>query len=311
MTPFLIAAPIYYLTTVLAVAFFTLLERKVLGYIQIRKGPNKVGIIGIPQPFADVIKLFVKEQAKPTSINRLPFIAAPGLSLLLALTLWALYPSPASSAWFSMGVLFFLCVSGLNVYGTLVAGWASNSKYALLGALRAIAQTISYEVTIALIIFSLILLTLSYNFSTFGPSQSKVWFLCFMLPFFVIWLITILAETNRAPFDFAEGESELVSGFNVEYRRGGFAILFVAEYANILFMSLLTAVFFLGSQSLIIISGPSLIMAKTILFAFFFLWARGTLPRLRYDRLIALTWKAFLPVTLGALILILGLPLLG
>nr|YP_009192165.1 NADH dehydrogenase subunit 1 [Magelona mirabilis]ALO81680.1 NADH dehydrogenase subunit 1 [Magelona mirabilis] len=309
MLSFFVSAIIYYLAAVLAVAFFTLMERKVLGYMQIRKGPNKVGLAGVPQPFADVMKLFAKEQAKPTLANQLPFLGAPGLSLLLALILWALYPSLNSSACFSLGILMFLCVSGLNVYGTLMAGWASNSKYALLGALRAIAQTISYEVSMALIILTVIFFSTSFNLSSLSSPQMVVWFLFFLSPVMLMWLVTILAETNRAPFDFAEGESELVSGFNVEYSSGGFAVLFVAEYSNILFMSLLTAAFFLGANSNFGLSSPLLFMVKIMLVAFFFLWARGTLPRLRYDRLMSLTWKTFLPVILGAICFLLPLVL--
>ena len=272
----------------LAVGFYTLLERKILGYIQIRKGPNKVGVGGLPQPLADALKLFVKEQPKPTLINQWPYIFAPVLSLLLVLGLWVVYPVSCSTSFLSFGVLFFLCLSSLNVYGTLVAGWASNSKYALLGALRSVAQTISYEVRMVLILLSRVFIILRYNLSDFSMWQYFIWVSLVCLPVSFIWLVTSLAETNRAPFDFAEGESELVSGFNVEYRGGGFALIFMAEYARILLMSIVTVVFFFGGSFGFFV-GDILFVLKSVVVAMFFLWARGSLPRMRYDRLMGLT----------------------
>ena len=281
------------LLCILSIAFYTLLERKVLGYAQNRKGPNKVMLIGLPQPIADVIKLFSKEQLNPIISNPMPFILAPALSLTIRITLWHLYCSSSPVIIISFSALFFLAVSGINVYGTLIAGWASNSKYALLGAIRAVAQTISYEVSIALILLIPLILSQGLSINTFSLPQ--IWFLLILFPTVLLWFITTLAETNRAPFDFAEGESELVSGFNVEYCRGGFALLFVAEYLNILLISMLTAILFIGSYTIGVISVDFMLWLKSSIFMLFFLWARAALPRLRYDQLISLTWKFFLP----------------
>nr|QHT64967.1 NADH dehydrogenase subunit 1 [Oxydromus pugettensis] len=285
-----------------AMAFFTLLERKVLGYMQLRKGPNKVGLAGIPQPLADALKLFLKEITKPTLANIFPYYAAPALGLILALLLWLLMPHPFSSYHLSFGLLMFLAVSSMNVYTTLVAGWASNSKYALLGALRGAAQTISYEVSMTLIMLSPILCLLSLNLSSIYSSTLPLIFS--LPPIMYIWFTTTLAETNRTPFDFAEGESELVSGFNTEYSGGPFAALFMAEYMNILFMSIMTTLLFFSS----VLSSylPLLYTLITMFFATLFLWVRGTAPRMRYDRLMNLTWKVFLPISLGTLMVILS-----
>ena len=292
---------IIYLCALLGIAFFTLLERKLLGYIQTRKGPNKVSFIGLPQPLADALKLFLKEQSLPSISNKIIFFAAPILSLFLALLMWTLYPILSSSFYIVMGTLLFLCISSLNVYTTLGAGWSSNSKYALLGALRSVAQTISYEVSIVLIllsplivIYTLTLTQISYN--NFIPP------IILFPPLFLCWFTTILAETNRTPFDFAEGESELVSGFNTEYSRGPFALIFIAEYTNIIIISLLTIVFFIPS-SFFVFSGDQFQASIAILAAIIFLWIRGTLPRIRYDFLISLTWKIFLPFAIAILIL--------
>nr|QHT64968.1 NADH dehydrogenase subunit 1 [Oxydromus sp. PA-2020] len=286
-----------------AMAFFTLLERKVLGYIQLRKGPNKVGLAGIPQPLADALKLFLKEVTKPTFANLAPYYAAPALGLSLALLLWLLMPHPFTSYHVHFGLLMFLAISSMNVYTTLVAGWASNSKYALFGALRGAAQTISYEVSMTLIMLSPVLALLSLNLSSIYNSK---WPLIFSLPLIMyIWFTTTLAETNRTPFDFAEGESELVSGFNTEYSGGPFAALFMAEYMNILFMSLMTALLFFSSSFSSTL--PLFYTLTTMFFATLFLWVRGTAPRMRYDRLMNLTWKIFLPISLSALLFILPL----
>lgn len=297
MLSFIPATLSSYVLILLAIAFFTLLERKILGYIQIRKGPNKVGIIGLPQPFADALKLFAKEQIHPVIANMSPFYLAPILRLALALSLWSLYPTNNPSLIMPFSILLFLCISRLNVYSTLSAGWASNSKYSLLGALRSIAQTISYEVSIALILLAPLLLIESFMFS--NSFHSFFWPGLTLLPVFFIWFVTILAETNRTPFDLAEGESELVSGFNTEYSRGPFALIFIAEYTSILAISLFTVALF--SSSYINVS----MVIKTLLIGALFIWVRGTLPRIRYDALIALTWKTFLPFILAALLLIL------
>nr|YP_010943703.1 NADH dehydrogenase subunit 1 [Ennucula tenuis]WLV28173.1 NADH dehydrogenase subunit 1 [Ennucula tenuis] len=292
---------ITYIVILLAIAFFTLLERKGLGYFQIRKGPNKVGIMGLPQPLADAVKLFSKEITKPTFSNQLPYFIAPSLSLILALMMWQLYPSSYSSNFLVWGLLYFLCVSSLNVYGTLVAGWSSNSKYAMLGALRAVAQTISYEISLALILLFSLCIGMSFNLMVIQEHQYLVWITFLFLPLGLVWLVSCLAETNRAPFDFAEGESELVSGFNIEYSAGTFALIFMAEYGNILFMSLLTAVLFFGGSMFFNMEFEVVLLLKTFVFSFIFIWARGALPRFRYDLLMGLTWKSFLPVSLAIL----------
>nr|AVW86136.1 NADH dehydrogenase subunit 1 [Lepidonotus sp. YZ-2018] len=290
---------ISFVMALLGMAFYTLLERKILGYAQLRKGPNKVGVSGIPQPFADALKLLAKEQSKPSLSNFIPFLATPVLSLFLALTIWILYPSSFPTHFFIFGTLFFLCVSSLNVYTTLAAGWTSNSKYSLLGALRGVAQTISYEVSMALILLSPLILICSFDISFINMNQSS-WILFLMVPLFSTWFTTALAETNRTPFDFAEGESELVSGFNTEYSSGSFALIFMAEYTNILMMSLLSAIFFTGMIQMPLLNNLFLLLKTTIL-AFVFLWIRASFPRMRYDRLMNLTWKSFLPFSLGAL----------
>nr|YP_010261371.1 NADH dehydrogenase subunit 1 [Homoneura interstincta]UIB40278.1 NADH dehydrogenase subunit 1 [Homoneura interstincta] len=276
-----------------SVAFLTLLERKVLGYIQIRKGPNKVGIMGIPQPFSDAIKLFTKEQTYPLLSNYLSYYFSPIFSLFLSLLVWMCMPLFIKMFSFNLGLLFFLCCTSLGVYTVMVAGWSSNSNYALLGGLRAVAQTISYEVSLALILLSFIFLIGNYNILGFYYFQKSIWFLIILFPMALVWFTISLAETNRTPFDFAEGESELVSGFNVEYSSGGFALIFLAEYASILFMSMLFCVLFLGADVFNIY-----FYIKLSLISFLFIWARGTLPRFRYDKLMYLAWKCFLPFSL-------------
>nr|QHD26822.1 NADH dehydrogenase subunit 1 [Hemifusus tuba] len=300
----IISSVFSYICILLAVAFFTLLERKGLSYIQIRKGPNKVGFMGLPQPIADAAKLLTKEIAKPTMANYSPYFMAPILSFILALLLWQLYPSLYSCSYFKWGILFFLCVSGMNVYGTLLAGWASNSKYALLGSLRAIAQTISYEVSMILVLLFPLFLVGSFSFIEIKESQEFIWLTFLMIPVSLMWFVTCIAETNRAPFDFAEGESELVSGFNIEYGAAGFALIFLAEYANILVMSLFSSLLFFGGSSLMFIESDLGFMLKVLFFAFVFIWVRGSYPRFRYDLLMSLTWKGFLPASLSFLLLI-------
>nr|YP_010736133.1 NADH dehydrogenase subunit 1 [Postolata guangxiensis]WEL36019.1 NADH dehydrogenase subunit 1 [Postolata guangxiensis] len=289
MIQHIVSVLITYLLILLGVAFFTLLERKALGYFQIRKGPNKVGIIGIPQPLADALKLFVKEWVMPLSSNYLPFILTPTTMLILALSLWQLFPSFMTSSQMTLGMLLFLSISSLAVYTTLMAGWSSNSKYALLGAIRAMAQTISYEVTMALIILFYLFLATKMDLVTIRQINQSMPAAILFLPLTIMWTAVILAETNRAPFDFAEGESELVSGFNVEYGGAGFAFLFMAEYSNILMMSLVTSCLLTGTLTMAI---PVTAM---------FLWARATLPRYRYDLLMAMAWKSFLPLSLTIL----------
>lgn len=279
------------------VAYLTLLERKVLGYIQIRKGPNKVGFIGILQPFSDAIKLFTKEQTYPNFSNYLRYYFSPILSFILSLIIWLLIPYYFNIISFNLGILFFLCCTRLGVYTVIVAGWSSNSNYALLGGLRAVAQTISYEVRLALILISRIIIIMDFNLIIFFVYQNYVWFIILMFPLRLCWIRSRLAETNRTPFDFAEGERELVSGFNIEYRRGGFALIFLAEYSRILFIRLLFILIYIGGFRLRII-----FYLKLVFISFLFIWVRGTLPRYRYDKLIYLAWKRYLPISLNFLL---------
>nr|UZN44938.1 NADH dehydrogenase subunit 1 [Timanthes sp. f ZQH-2022] len=289
------------ISILVGMAFFTLLERSVLGYIQIRKGPNKVGLVGVPQPLADALKLYSKEQTLPSASNYWLYYVCPVLSLTLSLLVWLIYPIWFGFLTFNLGLLFFLCCTSMGVYGVMVAGWSSNSKYALLGGLRAVAQTISYEVSLAIVLLSLVFLVGSYNLMAFCKIQYYLWFISFSLPLMLIWFASSLAETNRTPFDFAEGESELVSGFNVEYSSGGFALIFMAEYTSILFMSTLFCVMFLGGDVCNIIFS-----LKVGFLSFLFIWVRGTAPRFRYDKLMYLAWSVFLPVALNYLIFFLG-----
>lgn len=278
---------------IIRVAFLTLLERKVLGYIQIRKGPNKIGFIGILQPFCDAVKLFTKEQIIPYLSNFIVYYFSPIFSLFLSLFLWTCVPFLIKLYSFDLGVIFFFCCLSFGVYIVIIAGWSSNSIYALLGSLRSIAQTISYEVALVLILLSILFLLGSYNIFYFEFFQNKIWFIFFFSPISLIWIISRLAETNRTPFDFAEGESELVSGFNVEYGAGGFALIFLAEYARILFISLLFSLLFLGSDVI-----SFLFFLKLNFISFLFIWVRGAFPRYRYDKLINIAWKSYLPISL-------------
>nr|YP_010173767.1 NADH dehydrogenase subunit 1 [Bovichtus angustifrons]QSJ54397.1 NADH dehydrogenase subunit 1 [Bovichtus angustifrons] len=294
----------------LAVAFLTLIERKVLGYMQLRKGPNIVGPYGLLQPIADGLKLFIKEPVRPSTASPILFLLTPVLALTLALTLWTPMPAPYPMADINLGILFVLALSSLAVYSILGSGWASNSKYALIGALRAVAQTISYEVSLGLILLSIIMLTGGYTLNTFLLAQETTWLILPAWPLTAMWYISTLAETNRAPFDLTEGESELVSGFNVEYAGGPFALFFLAEYANILLMNTLSAVLFLGASHIPLL--PELtainIMTKAALLSVLFLWIRASYPRFRYDQLMHLIWKNFLPLTLALVIWHLALP---
>nr|YP_009171945.1 NADH dehydrogenase subunit 1 [Hypoptopoma incognitum]ALF03816.1 NADH dehydrogenase subunit 1 [Hypoptopoma incognitum] len=301
----------YIVPVLLAVAFLTLIERKVLGYMQHRKGPNVVGPYGLLQPIADGVKLFIKEPVRPSTSSPVLFLATPILALTLALTLWAPLPIPHSVTDLNLGILFILALSSLAVYSILGSGWASNSKYALIGALRAVAQTISYEVSIGLILLSTIVFTGGFTIQMFSTAQEAIWLLIPAWPLAAMWYISTLAETNRAPFDLTEGESELVSGFNVEYAGGPFALFFLAEYANILLMNTLSAILFLGASH--VIMAPELtstnIMTKAALLSILFLWVRASYPRFRYDQLMHLVWKNFLPLTLALVLWHVALPI--
>nr|YP_009732548.1 NADH dehydrogenase subunit 1 [Trachys auricollis]QHS71071.1 NADH dehydrogenase subunit 1 [Trachys auricollis] len=289
----------------LGVGFLTLLERKVLGYIQLRKGPNKVGFIGLPQPLADGIKLFSKEQVNPLMSNFYAYYFSPVMNLFLALSIWLCVPFFSSLLSFNFSVLFFLACSSLSVYTIMVSGWSSNSIYSMLGGLRSVAQTISYEVSLALVLISFLIIVSSVSLFSFSLYQKYIWLFFISLPLALIWFITSLAETNRTPFDFAEGESELVSGFNTEYSAGGFALIFLAEYANIIFMSMLFSLFFLGGDYYSFI-----FFVKITFISFVFIWVRGTLPRYRYDKLMYLAWKSFLPISLNFILFFVGFKLL-
>nr|WDW20765.1 NADH dehydrogenase subunit 1 [Grammomys surdaster] len=296
----------------IAMAFLTLVERKVLGYMQLRKGPNMVGPYGILQPFADAMKLFMKEPMRPLTTSISLFIIAPTLSLSLALSLWIPLPMPHPLINLNLGILFILATSSLSVYSILWSGWASNSKYSLFGALRAVAQTISYEVTMAIILLSVLLMNGSFSLQTLITTQEQMWLIIPTWPMAMMWFISTLAETNRAPFDLTEGESELVSGFNVEYAAGPFALFFMAEYTNIILMNALTTIIFLGP--LHNMNSPELysinFMMETLTLSIMFLWIRASYPRFRYDQLMHLLWKNFLPLTLALCMWHISLPIL-
>nr|YP_009114653.1 NADH dehydrogenase subunit 1 [Megaladapis edwardsi]AII98609.1 NADH dehydrogenase subunit 1 [Megaladapis edwardsi] len=296
----------------LAMAFLTLTERKILGYMQLRKGPNVVGPHGILQPFADAMKLFIKEPLQPLTSSTLLYIISPALALSIALAMWIPLPFPHPLINMNMGLLFILATSSLAVYSILWSGWASNSKYALIGALRAVAQTISYEVTLAIILLSVLLMSGSYTLSTLITTQEYLWLIFPSWPLAMMWFISTLAETNRAPFDLTEGESELVSGFNVEYAAGPFALFFMAEYTNIIMMNTLTTTIFLGTMYKP--NTPemytSTFATKTLILVVLFLWIRTSYPRFRYDQLMHLLWKNFLPLTLALCMWYISLPVL-
>lgn len=298
-----------------AVAYLTYAERKVIGAIQLRKGPNVVGPFGLLQPFADGIKLLAKETILPAGANKLIFILAPMLTFILSLIAWAVIPFDDGMvlADINVGVLYLFAISSLGVYGVIMAGWASNSKYAFLGALRSAAQMVSYEVSLGFVIISVLLCVGSLNLSDIVMAQKTVWFAIPLFPMFVVFFISVLAETNRAPFDLPEGESELVAGYFVEYSSMSFALFFLGEYANMILMSAITAVLFLGGwlppidiAPLNWIPGSIWFFLKIAFVLFFFLWVRATMPRYRYDQLMRLGWKVFLPLSLFWVVLTAG-----
>ena len=297
----------------LVVAFFTLFERKVLASLQRRRGPNVVGIFGILQAFADALKLLTKESIVPTAANSFIFIAAPLFIFTISLLSWAVMPFDFLTviADISLGVLFVFAVSSFGVYGIIMSGWASNSKYAFLGSLRSAAQLISYEVSMALVIMPLLLATGSANLTALVLAQTWLWFIFPFFPSFLLFFVSALAETNRVPFDLPEAESELVAGYNVEYSAVGFVLFFLAEYTSILLMCSLIVIFFLGgwlpvSFFPLALAPSSWFILKVIFIIFLFIWIRGTLPRYRYDQLMSLGWKTILPLSLAIIIFSLG-----
>jgi len=300
----------------ISVAYFTLAERKTLASIQRRQGPNIVGFYGSLQPLADGLKLFLKETIVPYKSNSLIFILAPILTFTISLITWSVIPIGKFSviADINIGILYLLAVSSLGVYGIIMSGWASNSKYAFLGSLRSAAQMISYEVSIGLILVSVLIFVGSFNLSDIVNAQQEVWYAIPLFPLFIMFLISMLAETNRPPFDLPEAEAELVSGYNVEYSSMGFALFFLGETANILLMSSLCSILFLGGwlspfSVLNFIPGVLWIALKISLLSFFFIWVRATYPRLRYDQLMSLGWKVLLPLSMGIVLLMAGVSL--
>jgi NADH:ubiquinone oxidoreductase subunit H len=290
----------------ISVAYLTLAERKIIGYSQARKGPNVVGIYGLLQPLADGLKLFSKEMVIPNHVSIFLYFFSPILALTLGLVVWGLLPLNLYSMMsdINLGILIIFALSSVGVYAILMSGWSSNSKYAFMGSLRAAAQMISYEVSIGLIIISVILCGGTMNLLNIIQVQEQlIWFLFPLLPAAFMFFISCLAETNRAPFDLTEGESELVSGYNVEYSSMTFALFFLAEYSHIIFMSFLFAVIFLGGWSFIIIS-PIILFIKGTFIVFLFVWVRTSFPRLRYDQLMSLLWKTYLPLSIGLILLV-------
>lgn len=291
----------------ISVAYLTLAERKVLGYTQTRKGPNVVGIYGLLQPLADGVKLFSKEMVIPNHVSLFLYFFAPVLALTLGLLVWSVLPLNNYTVLIDLelSLLLIFALSSIGVYAILGSGWSSNSKYAFIGALRAAAQMISYEVSIGLIIMSVILISGSFNLSSIITSQKQgIIFLIPLLPAALMFFVSCLAETNRAPFDLTEGESELVSGYNVEYSSMSFALFFLAEYSHIIFMSFLFTILFLGGFSLLNIQDSTILILKSCIIIFLFVWVRTSFPRLRYDQLMALLWKGYLPLSLGFIIFI-------
>ena len=299
----------------IGVAYLTLAERRVIGFMQLRKGPNVVGPFGLFQPFADALKLIAKETILPAGADKVVFLIAPMLTFVLALVAWAVIPFGEGMvlADINVGILYLFAVSSLGVYGVIMAGWASNSKYAFLGALRSAAQMVSYEVSMGLVIINVLLCVGSLNLTAIVEAQRNMWFFLPLFPMFIVFFISTLAETNRAPFDLPEGESELVAGYFVEYSSMSFALFFLGEYANMILMSGMTVVLFLGGwlppvdiAPFNLIPGPIWFILKICLVLFVFLWVRATTPRYRYDQLMRLGWKIFLPFSLLYVVLTAG-----
>ena len=299
----------------ISVAYLTLAERKVLAAMQMRIGPNVVGPFGLMQPFADALKMLTKETIIPTGANRLLFLTAPLLTMTLAMIAWAVIPF--NYGWaianINVGILYLFAISSMGVYGIIIAGWASNSKYAFLGALRSAAQMVSYEVSMGFVIVTVMLCAGSLNLTDIVMAQQTVWFFIPLFPMFIVFFVSTLAECNRAPFDLAEGESEIVGGFHVEYGAMIFGLFFLGEYANMILMSAMTSILFLGGWLSPIpfapftwVPGPIWLILKICVCLFTFIWVRGTFPRYRYDQLMRLGWKVFLPLSLFWLVLTAG-----
>ena len=299
----------------ISVAYLTLAERKVMAAMQMRRGPNVVGPFGLLQPFADALKMLMKETIVPTGASRILFLTAPLLTMTLAMIAWAVIP--VNDGWaianINVGVLYLFAISSLGVYGIVIAGWASNSKYAFLGAMRSAAQMVSYEVSMGFVMVTVLLCAGSLNLTEIVRAQERVWFFIPLFPMFIVFFISTLAETNRAPFDLPEGESEIVGGFHVEYGAMTFGLFFLGEYANMILMSAMTTILFLGGWLSPIpfapfnwIPGPLWFIAKICAVLFMFVWVRATFPRFRYDQLMRLGWKVFLPLSLGWLVLTAG-----
>ncbi len=299
----------------ICVAYLTYAERKVIGAMQLRKGPNVVGPFGLLQPIADGLKLFMKETVVPSRANPVVFMLAPMLTFTLGLVAWAVIPFDQGLvlADINVGILYLFAISSLGVYGIIMAGWASNSKYAFLGALRSAAQMVSYEVSIGFVIITVLLCVGSLNLTAIVLAQETMWFVIPLLPMFVVFFISALAETNRAPFDLPEAEAELVAGYNVEYSAMTFALFFLGEYANMILMSAMTVILFLGGwlppfdvAPFNLIPGPLWLLIKIAGVLFGFLWVRATFPRYRYDQLMRLGWKVFLPLSMAWVVLTAG-----
>jgi len=300
----------------ISVAYFTIAERKLMGSIQRRRGPNVIGFVGLLQPLADGLKLFVKETILPSNSNIYVFLLAPVLTFVLSLIGWAVIPLSETIVISDMnlGVLYLFAISSLSVYGIVMAGWSSNSKYPFLGSLRSAAQMISYEVSIGFIIVNICVCAGSFNLSSIVLSQEKVWYIIPLFPMFILFYISMLAETNRHPFDLPEAEAELVSGYNVEYSAMTFALFFLGEYANMLLMSAFSSILFLGGWLpifnvfiLTMLPGSFWFSLKIIFLVVFFILTRAALPRYRYDQLMHIGWKSFLPLSLGYLLFTVGL----
>jgi NADH-quinone oxidoreductase subunit H len=289
------------LPMLLAVAYLTLFERKILASVQIRTGPNVVGFFGLLQPLADGVKLLLKELTYPTTADRAVFYTAPIITFFLAVLSMAVIPFSSHEVLvdFEFGIMFVFAISSLGIYGIILSGWASNSRYAMLGSLRSTAQMVSYEVSIGLIIQTCLMLAGSINLTDILELQTHVWFVFPLFPSFVLFFISSLAETNRPPFDLPEAEAELVSGYNVEYSAVTFALFFIGEYLNIIVSSILTTILFFGGSNFFFFNNSIIFSIKVLFFMFLFVWVRATVPRLRYDQLIQLGWKVILPISFG------------